>query len=129
MEESNMADFLRQMPEEFIKRRQKFLDLAEECGYDQARIRHYDQKSFRQSILTEKTYETWFHFYLFSELPPTLKRKKTEFATCDGCFFDGKKICYSGNLDLPKCAGEGEKIIFVWNDEEAAGKQSGPVTA
>jgi len=98
MEEFNtdMANLLQQMPEEFTKHRQKLLDLAKKCGYDQARILHFDQKSVKQSILTEKTYEGCFKFYIFSGLLPTLKRKRKEFA-----------------INLPICVKEREEIIFV----------------
>lgn len=113
----DIADFLRRMPKEFKKRRHKFLKLAKECGCDHDWIRHYDQESIRKSIFTTKAYEVWFRFYLFACRPPILKRERKEFATCDGCFFDGKDICYSEELNLPMCAGVGENIIFVLDDE------------
>lgn len=112
------------LPEEFIELRKKLLELAVKCGYSQDRIKDIDIESFRHAILYKSTYQTWFYRYAFSDVPPTLKKIKTEFQSCDGCFFDGKGICYSGEISLPSCAGEGEPIIFVLNNEVDTEKQS-----
>ncbi len=95
MEEFNMADFLRKMPEDFIERRQELLELAKECGCDQDQIQDLDRKSVQQSILTEEAYETHFKFYLFLKVLQTSLNRE--------------EICFSGGLNLPMCAIEREK--------------------
>lgn len=104
------------LPTDFFKCRQQLLELAEKCGFTQERIQEIDVKSFEHAILYKSTYETWFYRYAFSDVPPTLQKVKTDSVNCDGCFFDGKGICYSGKLSLPRCAGEGGPIIFVLAD-------------
>lgn len=112
------VDIKLHLPTDFFKRRQQLLELAEKCGFTQERIQEIDVKSFEHAILYKGTYETWFYRYAFSDLPPALKKVKTDSVNCDGCFFDGKGICYSGKLSLPRCAGEGGPVIFVLTDEK-----------
>lgn len=115
-QQMNKIDIL--VPLDFHRRRQQLLELAKKCGFTHEQILNFDIKSFEHAILYKGTYETWFYRYAFSDLPPTLRKIKTGYVSCDGCFFDGKEICYSGELSLPICAGEGEPVIFVLADEK-----------
>lgn len=119
----NVNEIFFSLPIDFFKRRQQLLELAEKCGFTQERIQEIDVKSFEHAILYKGTYETWFRRYAFSDVPPALKKVKTDSVYCDGCFFDGKGICYSGILTLPRCAGEGGPVIFVLADEKKFGEE------